>query len=425
MSHIVTQRPRLLAIIGSGETAPTMAKVHRLLVERLGPPPVEAVLLDTPYGFQENAQEISHRTVDYFERNLRLRLRVASWRGRSDEVLRREQALALARGADLVFAGPGSPTYALRVWRDRGLREILADKLALGGCVTFGSAAAVCLGIVAVPAYEIYKVGADPHWVQGLDLLSVIGLRAAVIPHYDNAEGGTHDTRFCYLGERRLRMMESMLDAPTCVLGVDEHTAGVFDLDSDTLTVLGRGGVTVRNDGVSTVFDSGSTIGMDELRAAAAGDRCAIATVHASKRVPGADPDTRTVPSLHAEAQDLKRAFDAGLHSGNVAAAVAAVLELEQAIVDWSADTEEEDGADAPRAVLRGMVLRLGELAAVGARDPTELVAPFVDTLVELRDRARAQHSWSLADDMRERLSRAGIQVRDTPDGTVWALTSR
>ncbi|MGH3910990.1 MAG: hypothetical protein ACRDRM_09185, partial [Pseudonocardiaceae bacterium] len=217
----MTQRPRLLAIMGSGETAPTMAKVHRLLVERLGPRPVAAVLLDSPYGFQENAEEISRRAVGYFGRNLRMPLHVASWRNPSDDVLQREQALALVRDADLVFAGPGSPTYALRVWRGSGLRDVLAGKLAKGGCVTFGSAAAVSLGIAAVPVYEIYKVGADLHWVEGLDLLAMIGLRAAVIPHYDNAEGGTHDTRFCYLGEQRLQTMEGMLDATTCVLGID------------------------------------------------------------------------------------------------------------------------------------------------------------------------------------------------------------
>src|SRR6266571_3494942 len=34
-----------------------------------------------------------------------------------------------------------------------------------------------------------------------------------VIPHYDNAEGGTHDTRFCYLGERRLAALEALLAA--------------------------------------------------------------------------------------------------------------------------------------------------------------------------------------------------------------------
>ncbi|MCI3949505.1 MAG: hypothetical protein K0R11_1439, partial [Acidimicrobiales bacterium] len=39
--------PRLLAIMGSGETSPTMAKTHRELLARVGPP---AVLLDTPFG---------------------------------------------------------------------------------------------------------------------------------------------------------------------------------------------------------------------------------------------------------------------------------------------------------------------------------------------------------------------------------------
>ncbi len=54
-----------------------------------------------------------------------------------------------------------------------------------------------------------------------------------MIPHYDNAEGGTHDTRFCYLGERRLRLLESMVETGTVVLGVDEHTAVLFDLDAE------------------------------------------------------------------------------------------------------------------------------------------------------------------------------------------------
>lgn len=148
----------------------------------------------------------------------------------------------------------------------------------------------------------------------------------------------------------------------------------MFDLDADTLSVLGRGAVI------------------------------------------GAGPGARAVPSLHADAQRLERAFDAGLRSRDVTAAVRAALDLEQAIVDWSAETEE-DGPGTPRAVLRRMVVRFGELAEAGARDPVELIAPFVDTLVELRDRARAQRSWSMADELRERLATAGIEVRDTPEG--------
>ena len=59
--------------MGSGETAPTMVKVHRRLLERLGPPPVPAVLLDTPFGFQENAREIAGRAVTYFRESLHAR----------------------------------------------------------------------------------------------------------------------------------------------------------------------------------------------------------------------------------------------------------------------------------------------------------------------------------------------------------------
>ena len=56
---------RLLVIMGSGETAPTMVKPHRSIFERVGPDR-PAVLLDTPYGFQTNAEDISTRAVGYF-----------------------------------------------------------------------------------------------------------------------------------------------------------------------------------------------------------------------------------------------------------------------------------------------------------------------------------------------------------------------
>lgn len=55
----------------------------------------------------------------------------------------------------------------------------------------------------------------------------------AVVPHYDNAEGRIHDTRFCYMGERRLRMLEKQVPEAAAILGVDEDTAVVLDLDME------------------------------------------------------------------------------------------------------------------------------------------------------------------------------------------------
>ena len=165
-----------------------------------------------------------------------------------------------------MFAGPGSPTYALRHWRGTLVPGLLAEKLSHGGVLTFASAAALTLGRVTVPVYEVYKVGEAPAWVPGLDLLSAVGLTVALIPHYDNAEGGTHDTRFCYLGEERLALLERDLPDGAFVLGVDEHTALHLDLDERRAEVVGHGGVTVRAQGRSVpASKSGETFALDRL----------------------------------------------------------------------------------------------------------------------------------------------------------------
>ena len=59
-------RCRVLAIIGSGETSPTMVTVHRDLVARLDLSSPQATVLATPYAFQENAADVSARTERYF-----------------------------------------------------------------------------------------------------------------------------------------------------------------------------------------------------------------------------------------------------------------------------------------------------------------------------------------------------------------------
>src|SRR5205814_5681653 len=214
-----------------GETAPTMVKPHRVIFDRVGDRP--AVLLDTPYGFQENAEEISSRAVAYFAASVGRQVSPVSWRVPPPPGLARDRALARLDEAGWLFAGPGSPTYALKQWRDTPVPDALARALDRGAVVLFASAAALTLGSHTVPVYEVYKAGFDAGWVPGLDLVRrATGLPAVIIPHYDNAEGGHHDTRFCYLGERRLSTMERELPGETLILGVDENQclAGEFTL---------------------------------------------------------------------------------------------------------------------------------------------------------------------------------------------------
>ncbi|MEJ3743821.1 hypothetical protein WEI85_11080 [Actinomycetes bacterium KLBMP 9797] len=423
----------LLVIMGSGETAPTMVKPHRAILERVGDR--RAVLLDTPYGFQSNADDISARAVSYFASSVGRRIDVVSWRRPPADTLVRERALAELRDAGWLFAGPGSPTYTLRQWRDTPVPDLLTATLLDGGVVCFASAAALTLGSHAVPVYEIYKAGIEPHWVPGLDLVSpLLGFPAVIIPHYDNAEGGHHDTRYSYLGEERLAAMETELPDGTVILGVDEHTAVLFDLASRTATVTGNGRFTIRQRGRSVVHPSGSVVdfaaipGGGTASGGTASDSTAsdgtasggAATAHPGEAAGTTAAEATPETSLKAAADALDQRFGAALAARDVDGCVTAILELEQLIVDWGADTNVSDESEQAHGALRSMVVRLGELARAGARDPRDVLEPYLSLLLEIRTEARDARDWATSDRIRDRLAAAGIEVRDTPTGTTW-----
>jgi len=422
--------PRILAIMGSGETAPTMAKVHRALFERFGAEPVAAAILDTPYGFQENADELSARTVRFFAESVGRTVTVASYRSRGVDAVAAATAVARIREARYLMAGPGSPSYALDQWAGGPIPSALAAHLRDGGILTMASAAALTLGAFTIPVYEIYKVGADPSWLPGLDLLgAATGLQAAVVPHYDNAEGGNHDTRFCYMGERRLRILERQLPAGTFVLGVDSHTALVLDLNSRTAAVSGLGGVTVRVDGRGTVLPSGSEVGIDVLaevaRGLAAGEPVDIGWepgVSGGPPGPAGHHAPRGAEPLRDEMADLEGAFIAALGHRDGGAAVAALLDLDSRIEGRVRAGEDSPDLDNARSTFRALIVRLGEAVVTARADPRSAIDPFVHALIALRARAREARDWATADLIRDQLTDAGVEVRDGADGSSWAL---
>jgi hypothetical protein len=406
--------------MGSGETSPTMVSTHRMLVGKI-PKPVRAALLDTPYGFQENAPELATKAVEYFNTSINITLDVAGLTEMIDgDSLAMEKGLQLVADAQYVFAGPGSPSYALRQWSGTPLAGLLTKKLQSGGVVTFASAAALTLGRYTLPVYEIYKAGEQPRWLDGLDILSEVGIHAALIPHYNNAEGGHHDTRFCYMGERRLSMLEKELPSDVYVLGVDEHTGVVLDIDADTATVVGKGVVTVRVRGVSREFVSGTVIPLDQLRDPFS------AVQHDAKPAPKVDAEptkTEVLDNNLRQATDrLNADFGVAIAAGNADAAARAALELDDGIAGWSVDTLQSDDADYARGVLRSMITRLAGAATGGLRDPREVVGPFVDVLLDLRAQVRADKRFDLSDIIRDRLAAINVEVRDTPQGAEWGF---
>ena len=425
--------PRILAIMGSGETAPTMVTTHRKLTSLL-PQPVQAVVLDTPYGFQENAPELASRAQDYFRTSINVEIEIAGLVRLHDthiaaDPVQIERGLRRVANANYIFAGPGSPTYALRQWSGSPIASIITGKLQTGGIVTFASAAALTLGKATVPVYEVYKVGQDVERLDGLDILSSIGINAAVIPHYDNAEGGNHDTRFCYLGEKRLELFETMLDNDTYVLGVDEHTGLIIDIDSQKATVVGNGGVTLRVKSQSFVYSTGSVLPLSllqdpfQLLDPGASTTSTNAVRASSTETQIHDAQIKSVSgSLEQSLQQASQEFEEAMKDRNAEGAVRAALALEQAMVDWKADTLQGDVSDRCRATLRSMMSQLGDAAVSGVRDPREVVSPYIEAMLAVRAIVRAEKRFDLSDIIRDAFASLNIEVRDTPQGAEWSL---
>jgi hypothetical protein len=443
---------RVLAIIGSGETSPTMVTVHRELVSRLGLASPQAMVLATPYAFQENAADVSARTQRYFADSVGLRVRVAAGTSPNahpgmapplippDEEDEARQAAGI-RAADWVFAGPGSPSYALAHWQAGPVAAGLRDRVLAGdGLTVLASAAAATAGRFTLPVYEIYKAGGAPRWLDGLDLLGSLGLTVALIPHYDNAEGGRYDTRHCYLGERRLAVMEQELGDDAAVLGVDEHTAMLIDLRTSDIEIRGRGGLTVRRSGDSVVLPADTRVSVAELRdlirgirrvtgdgdtpgrtspAGKAGQHDTAAADAEAPALPAADaePPARPLPEIMAAAE---RRFEAAAGTRDADVMVGVILELETAIGQWEADMDEDQGTEQARAILRSLIGRLGQAAQDGLTDPRDRLRPAVEPLLELRATLRGAGNFTAADAIREALAAAGLDISDTAEGTRW-----
>ncbi|MGY0237176.1 CysS/YqeB C-terminal domain-containing protein [Longispora urticae] len=411
-----TNHPGVLAIMGSGETSPTMVTVHRALAARLAPG-ARAVLLDTPYAFQENVSDISAKAVAYFRRSVGLGVEVCPAPDGGDPATSLA-AIAAIRTADWLFAGPGSPTYALTRWTNGTTAAALRDRIRhRRGLTVFASAAAATMGRTALPVYEIYKAGLAPHWVEGLNMLEPLGLDVTVIPHFDNTEGGTHDTRYCYLGERRLTHLERRLPQDTALLGVDEHTAVIVDQHADAVEIMGRGALTVRRAGVSTVLPAGTTLTLAELRALT---RHGPSVVDLIRAVPTEVTEPGNTPVTLVEITRVSEAAFASAHTDRDARGmVEAVLSLEAAITEWASDTEEDEGTGQSRAILRDLITRLGDTVTP---DALHHLRPAVEPLLALRRHLRDQGAYPHADAIRDALAAAGLNLRDAPEATQWSL---
>jgi len=411
----------IIALMGSGEMTSTMVEVHKELLSRCGST-ARAVFIDTPAGFQLNADQLSEKAVEYFRLRVKYPLSVVSYR--SAELISpydAEKAFHSLREADYFLIGPGSPTYAVRQWQKTPISDIITARIEDGGCLVAASAAALTVGRFTLPVYEIYKVGEPLHWIEGTDILGKFGINIAVVPHWNNAEGGNHDTRFCYMGEPRFRDLEARLPDETGVIGLDEHTACLIDLDNESFSIRGLGRVTMRCAGTERWFERGQLYPLRFLRGDAMNESARPMCGH--EAVPestfGSSDD-----AFWNKVNQLQAAYHAGFENSMPEKAVNALLELDGIIWKAQEELETQEFISQARDILREMIVFLGAGLNSASQHIPQQLASLMEGLLALRNELRQRNQWEDADAIRDCLLKAGIIIEDGRDGSQWHYRS-
>ncbi len=410
-----------IVLMGSGELTATMVEVHKELLGRTAAVP-RAVFLDTPAGFQLNVDQISKKAQDYFQVHVQHALSVASFK--STETLtpyETEQAYHTLREADFVLIGPGSPTYAVHQWRQSSIPEILIKRIKDGGCLVAASAAALTVGRFTLPVYEIYKVGQELHWVDGMDILKQFGLNLVVVPHWNNAEGGNHDTRFCFMGQPRFSQLVSLLPKDISILGLDEHTACILDFETDEAVIKGIGTVTLQRSDAEMVFDTAERFSLEVLRGGDGGKEW--------KQTAPVPHDSETASVTESDVfwnqiHQLETDFYNGLETHEAKKSTNALLELDRTIWKAQQDLENPEFISQAREVLRELIVLLGTELANSPKSLEDCLSPLVADLIELRENFRQKKQWKAADAVRQCLESSGTIIEDTKNGPKWRLKS-
>lgn len=261
--------PGTISFIGSGETSNTGGEVFEAVARGLSRAP-RVGIMETPAGFEINSQWVAERVANY------VRTRLGNYRARVELVRARKRGTPLSPDSpeviapllesNLIFMGPGSPSYAVRQLRDSLAWQVIQARQRLGAGLVLASAAAIAVGALALPVYEIYKVGEEPHWKPGLDLLGPYGLKLVIVPHWNNRDGGEAlDTSHCFMGAERFTGMVALLPPGLTLLGLDENCALSLDFEAGVARVWGLGEIHLVRDGQETACRAGCEFPLTDL----------------------------------------------------------------------------------------------------------------------------------------------------------------
>ncbi len=262
-------QPGLIALLGSGETLPSSSKTHEFIAQRFPPNPSIAIL-ETPAGFEPNSAQVAGKIATFLARRLQnYKPTIEVLAARKKGTMCSPDNVDIVRpilAADEILLGPGSPTYAARQLRGSVAAEMIKARHQLGATLFLSSSATLAFSKYTMAVYEIYKVGQELHWQEGVDFFSRFGLSVSFVPHWDNSDGGAGlDTSCCYLGRNRFEQLRDLIPAAHTIIGLCEHSALIIDPAAGMCHVMGKTGIVINRSTGEETIPAGSVFEIGRL----------------------------------------------------------------------------------------------------------------------------------------------------------------
>ena len=258
-----------IVLFGSGETSASGRKVFDFLFRSMSDD-VRVAILETPAGFELNSEWVAGQVADFLTTRLKnydpeIKVVPARKRGTHFSPDSPEIVQPLL-SSNVIYMGAGSPTYAIRQLKDSLAWHMMVAQHRLGANIVLASATPLAIGTFTLPVYEIYKVGEELHWINGLDFLGFFGLDLVFIPHWNNQDGGANlDTSRCFMGLSRFSRLLEMLPERTTIVGIEEHTALIMDLEEEKCFTMGKGEVVILKGGEESHYANDQSFTIFEL----------------------------------------------------------------------------------------------------------------------------------------------------------------
>ena len=221
------------------------------------------------------------------------------------------------------------------------------------------------------------------------------------------------------MGEPRFQKLEAMLPDDATIIGIDEHTACIIDLNAQQIYIQGIGNITIRKMGHEKKFGKKDRISIEAL----------VKEINQRDWTPqdlyGTDQgDVLEISEadITSKINKIKTSFQDGLANHDQKEMTNALLELDSIIWKAQNDLEDEERLSEAREIFRDFIVILGAELGISHHHLRKYLSPIVEQMLQLRARFRNEKKWSEADLIRDILQQSNIQVEDTKDGVRWQI---